>query len=793
MKSGRYKISIELKITAFVCAAVLIFFVAVMRLGYVALADSLLDTAGTAYVKTADALSASIASIINREIEVLDVITGDSPVKTAITASNEAYRKNESDSQRYLMDMDKKWIESPDDHPLVKEYLDNDASRSLKSTIRKGEGLIEILVTDRAGGLVASSVRVRDFYQANKNWWQEAFNAGKGKALVKDIAFNETLNVWVIPFVVPVKDADGEVTGICRALVDIQVFFGPLKNFRIRKTGTAVLVDDNSYLIFQYDTKPFAYKFCESGKLQKALENKRRWSVMDGVYLYSGGVLTAYSPVNNPLFLEKGINWRVFIVQGSKEVLAPLGAFVLQIILVTVFLMILVLVALKVILKGLFTEPMRKLREGIERIGKGDLDYKVGIKSTDEIGQLADSFNAMAGNLKISVSPIAVLNAEINERKKIETELVRTMEEWQRVFNAFTDIIFITDANFNILKVNSAFLGAIGSLRAEDVIGKKCFEMFHGANKMFPKCPINHTALKNKSLHTEEMYDANTGKATLLAVMPIFNEHEQLVLIVHIVKDISDIKKAKQDITLKDDTIKRLEKLRTDFLYIASQCQSMLSADEHEIKSMLHSASNIMNDRQKKTISGAITDMARLTKSIDNLLEISRIEQGEANFKMEPTDLRSIIKKIVFDFEPRIRAKGLGLKLAIGPDKVIVYADANRINQVFVNLLENAIRFTEKGSIELGVTEFSDNIECIIYDTGIGITQDDLSKVFDRFQQINPAQPDTEERGLGLGLALVKAIIERHDGKIRAESELGKGSKFTFTMPKYKKEALNTV
>ena len=788
MKNSGQKISIELKITILVCAAALVFFVVVIGLGYKSLANSLIDTAGAGYAKIADALSSSVSGIIDAQTEGVGILMNNPALRSAMTASNSRSRRDEKESQRYLMDMDKKWIEAPDDHPLVNEYLDSEASRFLRSAILNENAIVEILVTDRAGGLVASSARVHDFYQANKDWWQEGFNAGKGRTLVKDIAFNEAFGIWVIPFVVPVRDSDGEVAGICKAMVDIRAFFGPLKDFKIGKTGSAALVDDNSYLVFQRETKPFTYKFCESGKFQKVLRNKHRWSVADSVYLYPGKALLAYSPVSDPLFLDGNISWRVFIAQNLGETLSPLGIFVFQILVITILAMVLILAVTKAVFKGLFTDPMRKLRDGIDRISRGELDYRLNIKSSDEIEELADSFNALAGNLKNSVSPIAALNTETTGRKKIEAELARMTDEWQRVFNAFTDIVFITDANFNILKVNTAFLEAVRLLRAEDVIGKKCFEIFHGNDKPFPKCPVNHNMFKGKGICTEETFDANTGRAILYNVMPILNQHEELVMILHVVKDISDIRRVRQDIAVKDRELKGLEKLSADLLYMMSRCQAILSDDGQGLKSVLYASSNALTDKQNKRIGDAVSDMDKLTKAIEDLLEIVRMEQGKADFKMEPVDLRNLVKKVVFGFEPKIKVKGLELKLAVPLEKVMVYADAGRISRVFINLLENAARFTEKGSIEIAVTELRDDAECRITDTGMGIMQDDIPKVFDRFQKINTAELDTETAGLGLGLAMVKSIIERHKGKIWVESAPGKGSKFTFILPKYNKE-----
>jgi len=136
-----------------------------------------------------------------------------------------------------------------------------------------------------------------------------------------------------------------------------------------------------------------------------------------------------------------------------------------------------------------------------------------------------------------------------------------------------------------------------------------------------------------------------------------------------------------------------------------------------------------------------------------------------------------------------MKAKWLELKLDIPKKDIEIYADGDKITQVFVNLVGNALKFTEKGHIEISVRDRKGEIECSVADTGAGIGKGDLPRVFDKFRQFG-RQDGPGDRGTGLGLSISKGIIEMHQGSIWVESERGKGTKFTFTLPKYTTEAL---
>jgi len=423
MEKYKRKKSIRAKITILICLAALIFFAIGTILWYVRGLNLLRNTTGESHREMARLMASSIVEILDKELELIKANAADGVLRGAVSESNLKYwNMDEKSARRYLLDADKKYIEAPDDHPLMKEYLENTAASRLRFFRKQEEKIAGIFITDRHGGLVASSGRISAFHHADKPWWQKAFDGGTGKVTLGDIVFDERARVWTLPFVVPMRDESGEVIGIYNALVEISIFFKILEDFKIGKTGTAALVDDKSYLVFHRGTTPFSNKFCGYDVLERVLESKAKWLPVDGVYLRQGKAIVDFAKVNSPLLSDSNINWQVFVVQDAKEVFAPLHTLILRMLIIG-FGLIALLIFTGLVLGGLFIKPIEGLREGMERLGMGDLDYRVETQSSDEIGQLADTFNEMAEGMKKTTAPLVNLDKEIDERKKAEEKI----------------------------------------------------------------------------------------------------------------------------------------------------------------------------------------------------------------------------------------------------------------------------------------------------------------------------------------------------------------------------------
>ena len=190
-----------------------------------------------------------------------------------------------------------------------------------------------------------------------------------------------------------------------------------------------------------------------------------------------------------------------------------------------------------------------------------------------------------------------------------------------------------------------------------------------------------------------------------------------------------------------------------------------------------------INEKQESILVVAKDNIDRLARIINSLLDISKIEADKIEVRKEIFDIVPLIRQILFSFEPKAKTRNLELKTDFYAEKIEVFADLDKITQVFVNLIGNALKFTETGSITVGVKEFENEIQCFVLDTGIGIPKDGLHRVFNRFQQFGRTA-GAGEKGTGLGLAIAKGLLELQGGRIWVESELGKGTKFTFVLPK---------
>ncbi|OIO33247.1 MAG: hypothetical protein AUJ70_03585 [Candidatus Omnitrophica bacterium CG1_02_40_15] len=235
-----------------------------------------------------------------------------------------------------------------------------------------------------------------------------------------------------------------------------------------------------------------------------------------------------------------------------------------------------------------------------------------------------------------------------------------------------------------------------------------------------------------------------------------------------------------------NEELKKLNKMKSDFI----------SSVSHELRTPLTSikgyASILMTGKlgdvlpaQKERLEKIDKHSNSLVHLINNLLDIARIESGKVQMEMKDVSIKEMLDSIVDIITPQVKEKNISLKInsKIKFDRIKV--DPSQIERVFLNLLSNAVKFTpEKGMVIIEMEEKNDDIQFSIEDTGIGIPPQDIPKVFQEFFRADNAL-DQKIKGSGLGLSLVKKIIEAHKGKIWFDSELGKGTRFTFTLPKY--------
>ena len=230
---------------------------------------------------------------------------------------------------------------------------------------------------------------------------------------------------------------------------------------------------------------------------------------------------------------------------------------------------------------------------------------------------------------------------------------------------------------------------------------------------------------------------------------------------------------------------KRTEQLKNEFVSMVShELRTPLTVIKEGVSQVLEGILGEVNDGQRKFLSIALEGIERLGRIVDDLLDISKIESGKLELKRESVDLVSLVKGVEGAFSRQAKERGLEIRTHVSEEKLEIYADQDKVVQVFINLISNALKFTEKGGIDISLADKGTLVECSVSDTGIGIADVDLPKVFGKFQQFYRS-PGVVIKGTGLGLAICKGIVESHGGEIAIESQQGRGTKFTFTFPRY--------
>lgn len=253
-----------------------------------------------------------------------------------------------------------------------------------------------------------------------------------------------------------------------------------------------------------------------------------------------------------------------------------------------------------------------------------------------------------------------------------------------------------------------------------------------------------------------------------------------------------DRKKRGTIIVLRDTTAQvELDRAQTEFIAaISHELRTPLTTMQNYVSNMLAGITGKLNPKMSKYLTSMQQDCHRLTRLINDLLDMAKLEAGKMPIIRTVTNMSDIAAKAVDAFSSIAAQKGLILELNKVGCVCRAYVDTQRIYQVFSNLINNAIQFTDKGGrISVSIFESDNDIVSVVEDTGIGIPADRHHHIFNKFYQIS-RQAGAGYKGSGLGLSLSSEIVAVHGGKMRLESQPGLGSKFYFSLPKIKPEII---
>lgn len=400
-----------------------------------------------------------------------------------------------------------------------------------------------------------------------------------------------------------------------------------------------------------------------------------------------------------------------------------------------------------------FLKPMHSLTKSIRLVKAGDLNQQINVISQDEIGELASEFNNMTKRLQqYEQSALGKLMAEKNKSVAIVKNI--------------SDPLVVLDMNYKIVLLNSA-CEEFFDIEEEKVMNKHFLEAVRNGELFDHISSISQSKDESKEriifIKSEEDFYFN------VVVTKIRDADTNVTGFIVIFQNVTQLK--------------QLEKIKTDFIATVShEFKTPLTSIMMGTSLILDESIGSMNKKQREIIDAIHEDGERLSTLVNDLLELTKIESGNAIFKISPCCITEIIEESIGRFCEQAEKKEVSLYSRSDENLPEVNADYKKITWVLNNLISNALRYTDAGN-EICVSAFARHGKAYISvrDTGTGIPAEYQEKIFDKFVQVEGY--DLEVRGTGLGLAIVKEIIEAHGGEIWCESELGTGSTFTFTLP----------
>lgn len=403
-------------------------------------------------------------------------------------------------------------------------------------------------------------------------------------------------------------------------------------------------------------------------------------------------------------------------------------------------------------------EPAERLTETVKQIGRGKLDLKIDVLSNDEIGDLSREFNKMTERLR----QYEQMNIEqiLSEKRKSEA-IVATI----------ADGLIVTDAGGHVMLANKTVAELFG-IDEHAAVG-------------LPVSQVLPDEQVRAALESGRWEKGDGGEAAMMLLRVERNGRVRYYRprasrIVDEEGGLFGMLLLLQDVT----QFKELDRLKSDFVATLShEFRTPVTSITMSVDILKGGILGPLNERQRELIDAAKDDCLRLTKLSRDFLQLSKLEAGKFQLKEEALDLREIIDAALRPLRIQFTDAKVALQTDVAGDVPSLRGDGHALSSVLTNLVTNALKHTDAGgSVTLTVRAEGTDARFEVRDTGHGIPKEHLRDIFDKFVQVKRAA-DSTPGSVGLGLAIAKEIVELHGGRIWAESEVGEGSNFIFTIP----------
>lgn len=386
------------------------------------------------------------------------------------------------------------------------------------------------------------------------------------------------------------------------------------------------------------------------------------------------------------------------------------------------------------------TRPLVKMKKVAENMAKGNFEDKVEIDDDDELGTLAETLNILSDALKKNI-----------------TALSQEKDQLRNVLLSMTDGVITFDQSGQILMANP---------QAEELFRNETEEESWEERAKNLLGELVQKVRETKDRAVEEIKFG--GKFLSVRLAPLYNDKSEIWGVVAVLQDVTKEKKLE---ALRREFVANVShELRTPLTYLQGYTEALID--------------DMIEDpgEQKKYLNIILEETLRLRRLVNELLDLSQMEAGHLNLKKDSFSLDKLIDRVIKKIDPVVEKKGVAI-VADVKDIPLVVADEDRIEQVLINLIDNALRYTKRGGkITIAAHAEPESVIVCVKDEGPGIPEEELPFIWERFHKVDKART-RDSSGTGLGLSIVKGIVEAHGGKVWAKNQEGRGAVFCFTIP----------
>ncbi len=671
----------------------------------------------------------------------------------------------------------------------------------------------EVTITNAFGYVLRSNNQRLDYdttkmlpHQVqDRHWWQRAYNNGIGYPFVEDVIYDETRGVHLLPIALPIVNREKNNTvGVLRTFLFLPELTSLVESKPELTETYTILTNESGKIVaaspqsgYQVDSYIEMSNAAEEAIIEakKGIDGKFYDYEPEGeTDVFAEPRIYGWArtqPLNTePWKVQQNFsNWIVFTSRPISSAYAGVVELNRYIFYVTIASSCIVILIAWWAAQRIAT-PILKVAQAARNVGQGEFDSEITVNSDDEVGVLAEEFNEMRRNLKTAVDQLT------QEERKL-TAIVDNLGEGLIVVEPTGRVLYVNPVAERLLNLGNTadyenFIaidtgaGTISWRKTSENAEDAKTETRMVETKMLSSSQREMT--QHQTMIVEVNVNGNQSNGDNSRVLRIISshfsdEHNNVAGTVYVFDDITNEHE--------------IEQMKSEFVSLVShELRTPLTSIIGFISLILDGKTGKINQKQHESLSRAHRQSKRLAALINDLLDVSRIEAGRIELKQEQVEIDWIAERRIEELRPQADEKAISLFLKAQSNLPSMIADADRIGQIFVNLIGNAIKFTpDNGKVTVRISQSQQNgslaegVHVEVVDTGPGIPTEEREKVFDKFRQLGSVQTRQPYGGTGLGLSIAAGIVEAHGGRLWVDAgDNGMGSNFQFFIPLEKRK-----